>query len=103
MSFVALSTVTFPPELRNEIHAIGFEMLLIAKTQPGFISIAFHESSEENSNKNNHTMMYWEWESKESHEACMQSPAWAQIMEKSDTLFQSKGVELSIKTYEKIA
>ncbi len=98
MSFVAISKVKYPPSLKQPIHAIALEMMPIAKAQLGFISIKFHQSHE-----SNETMMYWEWQKKSHHEACLQSKAWNKIMEKSGTLFHSEGVELSIETYERIA
>lgn len=97
MSFVAVSKVKYPDFLKERIQAVGLEMLPVAKLQPGFISIAFHQSSDKNE-----TMMYWEWQSKSDHEACMQSKDWAAIMDNSGALFQSEGVEFSIETYERI-
>lgn len=98
MNYVAISKVKFPPSLKERIQSVGLEMIPIAKKQPGFISVSFHLSTEENE-----TMMYWEWVSKSDHEGCMQSADWASIMGKSSSLFQSRGVEFSIQTYERVA
>lgn len=98
MSFVAISKVKYPTLLRDEVHAVGLKMLPVAKVQPGFISVAFHQSSDKNE-----TMMYWEWESKSDHEACMRSGDWSAVMENSGSLFQSEGVEFLIETYERLA
>lgn len=98
MSFVAISKVKYPPSLKDQIHEFGLEMLPMAKLQPGFISIRFHQSHE-----SNETMMYWEWGSQSDHEACMQSKDWGVLMDKSGSLFQSGGVEFTIQTYERLA
>lgn len=98
MSFVAISKVKYPASLKEEIHNVGFKMVPIAKQQPGFISIGFHQSHD-----SNETMMYWEWESKSDHEACMKSDAWASIMEQSKNAFQTEGTEFSIETFERLA
>jgi heme-degrading monooxygenase HmoA len=98
MSFVAISKVRYPPCLKDKIHEFCLEMLPMAKLQPGFISIRFHQSQERNE-----TMMYWEWGSQSDHEACMQSKDWCVLMDKSGSLLQSSGVEFTIKTYERLA
>ena len=98
MSFVAITKVKFPNELKSKIHSVGLAMLPIAKPQPGFISIGFHQS-----NDRNETMMYWEWESEANYKACMQSPDWALLMERHSVLFASDGVEFLIDTYERLA
>lgn len=98
MSFVAISKVSFPAELKDKIQETGLQMIPIAKTQAGFISIAFHESLEQNE-----TMMYWEWETKADHENCMNSDDWSELMDKNGLIFQSEGVEFSINTYKKIS
>lgn len=98
MSFVAISKVKYPDSLKEEIHNVGLKMVPIAKQQPGFISIGFHQSYE-----SNETMMYWEWESKSDHEACMTSDAWAIIMEQSKIAFEAEGTEFSIETFERLA
>ncbi|TQV84859.1 putative quinol monooxygenase [Aliikangiella coralliicola] len=98
MSFVAISKVKFPPALKEAIHAFGLEMVAEAKSQAGLISISFHQSHDENE-----TMMYWEWESQEDHERCMQSEDWNVLMKKSGTLFQSSDVVFSIQTYNRLA
>ena len=98
MSFVAISKVKYPQSLRDEIHSFGMSMIPLAKLQPGFISISFHQSTEDNE-----TMMYWEWDTQADHEACMKSPDWNSLMAKSGELFHSEGVEFSISTYERLA
>jgi len=98
MSYVAISKVKFPISLKEKITNVGLEMIPIAKKQPGFISVHFHISTEENE-----TMMYWEWGSKSDHEGCMESEDWASMMGKSNSLFQSVGIEFSIQTYERLA
>ena len=97
MSFVAISKVAYPSQLQEKIQAVGIEMLPVARRQPGFISVAFHQSSEKNE-----TMMYWEWESQSDHEACMQSEEWGAIMEKHSAVIASDGVKFSIETYERL-
>ena len=97
MSFVAVSKVNYPQAMREQIQAVGMQMLPVARSQPGFISIAFHQATD-----SNETMMYWEWESKEAHESCMQSPDWLEIMKNSAELFQTEGVGFSIETYERL-
>ena len=98
MSFVAFSKIKYPSALKEKILKFGLEMLPLAKLQPGFISISFHQSTEINE-----TMMYWEWESQSDHEACMQSKDWNDLMENSGTLFQTENVEFTIQTYERLA
>ncbi|MFK8049760.1 MAG: antibiotic biosynthesis monooxygenase [Halioglobus sp.] len=98
MSFVAISTVGFPSALREEMHAVGLSMIPIAKTQPGFLSVAFHQSVDANE-----TMMYWEWETGADHENCMRSDDWASLMSTHAELFQSEGVTFKILTYDRLA
>lgn len=98
MSFVAITKVKFPRELKSKIHAVGLAMLPIAKSQPGFVSIGFHESKSENE-----TMMYWEWESEANYKACTQSSKWALLMERHSVLFATDGVEFFMDTYERLA
>lgn len=96
MNFVAISKVNFPPGLKDKIQKVGLEMMPIANTQPGFVSVAFHESYDQNE-----TMMYWEWESKGDHENCMKSDDWLELMSKNKSLFETEGVTFSINTYKK--
>ncbi len=98
MSFVAISKVRYPKLLKEEIHSFGMSMIPVAKSQPGFIFISFHQSKEDDE-----TMMYWEWASQADHEACMKSSDWTILMENSGGLFQSEGVEFSLTTYERLA
>ena len=98
MSFVAISKVKFPEALKEQVQAVGLKMIPVAKRQPGFISIAFHQATDAHE-----TMMYWEWQKEANHMACMQSEDWAGIMADSGDLFQTEGVEFSIQTYEKIS
>ncbi len=97
MSFVAISRVTYPTALKEQIQAVGLKMLPVAKAQPGLIHIAFHQSCDKNE-----TMMYWEWQSKSDHEACMQSKDWTDITNSSEALFKSEGVTFSLQTYERL-
>jgi hypothetical protein len=53
MSFVAVSKVKYPQALKKEVQGVGLAMVLIAEQQPGFISIAFHQST-----TSSETMMY---------------------------------------------
>jgi len=98
MNYVAISKVSFPASEKEDIKAVGLAMVEIAKTQPGFVSIAFHESDE-----GNETMMYWEWETKADHENCMKSDDWTALMQQSGSLFQNEAVTFSITTYQRIA
>jgi hypothetical protein len=54
MSFVAISKVRYPSCLKDQIHEFCLEMLPMAKLQPGFISIRFHQSSEMGSGSISH-------------------------------------------------
>lgn len=98
MSFVAVSKVTFPAHLQDDIQAFGKRMLPLAKAHPGFVSISFHQS-----NESPETMMYWEWESRADHEACMSSNDWMELMQSAGDLFQNEGVEFSVQTYDRLA
>jgi hypothetical protein len=53
MSFVAISNVFYPPCLKGKVCQPGLAMLLVAKQQPGFISISFHHAGQKSE-----TMMY---------------------------------------------
>lgn len=97
MSYVAISKVSYPANLKQKIQAVGLEMLPIAQAQPGYISVAFHVSLERHE-----TMMYWEWQSRSDHEACMGSDAWSAIMQKHGSLFAQDGVEFVLETYERL-
>ena len=98
MSFVAISKVKYPKSLKEEIHSFGISMIPLAKSQPGFVSISFHQSTDEDE-----TMMYWEWNTQADHEACMNSVDWNKLMEKSGGLFQTEGVDFSLATYVRLA
>jgi len=97
MSFVAVSTVQFPVELKDDIHRLGLAMLPIARQQPGFIQVAFHQGLDASE-----TMMYWEWQSRADHEACLKSPDWAALMADSGGLFARDGVTFSLRTFERL-
>ena len=97
MTFVAISKVSYPDHLKSEIEAVGRAMIPIAKTQPGFINVAFHQSLQKNQ-----TMMIWEWQRKEDHEACLNSPQMNELMKDSGALFSETGIEVKIETYEKV-
>ena len=98
MSFVAISKVKYPAALQEQIHEVGLKMLPIARQQPGFIAVRFHQSCDADE-----TMMYWEWESRADHEACMASENWAAIMAQSESVFSAAGIEFSIETYQRLA
>ncbi len=97
MSFVVISKVKFPEHLKQEIHAVASDMMMVAKQQPGLIHVAFHQASDESM-----TMMYWEWRSQTDHDACMQSSACSDILAASAALFQSPAVAVSIETFERL-
>ncbi len=94
MSFVAISRVNFPAHLREQVLKVGMEMLPVARKQPGYIHVAFHQSSDRPQ-----TMMYWEWGSEADHEACMQSADWGEIMQRHGAVFAADGVEFSVETF----
>ncbi len=98
MSFVAISKVKYPDSIKEKIHEAGLKMLPVAKQQPGFIAIKFHQSCD-----SNETMMYWEWESKADHEACMASSGWVAIMAQFSSVFETEGTAFSIETYQRLA
>lgn len=97
MTFVAISKVKYPDHLKIRIQQVGLDMLPVARAQPGFVSVSFHQSADKNE-----TMMYWEWESQSDHEACMNSNEWAGIMAKHGALFSEEGVEFSIELFERL-
>lgn len=94
---MAISRVKYPAELKEAIHAVGLNMIPIAKRQAGFISISFHQACDKNE-----TEMHWQWKSEQDHKACMQSKDWQAIMDISASLFQSEEVEFSVDTFEKL-
>jgi len=98
MTFVAISKVSFPDSLREQVQSAGRAMIPIARQQPGFIGVAFHQSLDASQ-----TMMYWEWESQSDHHACMQSEEWTTIMQDFGAVFSQENVEFSIETFEKLA
>ena len=97
MSFVALSKVSYPAHLKDDIQSVGLQMIPVAREQPGFVSIAFHQSAQQNE-----TMMYWEWESVAHHEACMQSADWSTFMQQFADLFSQEGVGFTLETYDRL-
>jgi quinol monooxygenase YgiN len=97
MSFVAISKVTYPANMKQEIQAVGLEMLPLARKQAGFISVAFHQSDEKDE-----TMMVWEWETKSHHESCMQSKDWGALMERHGATFSQEAVQFILETYERL-
>lgn len=98
MSFVAITKVRYPHDIQDQIHAFGLKILPIARQQPGFIAIRFHESLDASE-----TLMYWEWESVPDHEAFMVTPAWESLMAHAKPLFETEGVEFSSERYERLA
>ena len=97
MSFVAISKVKYPDSVKEEVHELGLKMLPVAKRQPGLLTVGFFQACDINE-----TMMYWEWESKADHEACMASEEWVEVMGQSKELFDIKGVEFSLETFERL-
>ena len=109
MSFVATSKVQFPIELATKVHALGLSMIPVAKTQPGLIHVAFHASEywhktggRAESACRDEAVMYWEWEDEASHQACMQSQAWQQLMSSSSVLFERDDVAFEIQSYYRL-
>lgn len=97
MSYVAVSKVTFPDQLKERILAVGLAMIPIAQQHKGFKAISFHEARFKNE-----TMLYWECESMEDHESCMRSAPWLALMKANAELFSEEGVAFSVDIYKKI-
>lgn len=98
MSFVAISKVQYPDDFKNEIEEVGKAMMPIAQMLPGFIDVAFHQTI----NKNE-TMMIWQWQTQQHHEACLNCSEMAELMQQYGPLFAEKGVTVSVEIYQRLA
>lgn len=95
MSFIVVTRIQYSPPVEEEVLALANDSLPIARQQPGLKSVRFHKS-----HNSDETMMYWEWETKEAHEACMASPEWNELSLRWDKLFNSGNAEFLLDTYE---
>jgi quinol monooxygenase YgiN len=98
MSFVAISKVKYPESKKHAIEEAGKAMMLIAKMQPGFIDVSFHQAL----NKSE-TMMIWQWQTQQHHEACLICSEMADLMQQYGPLFAEEDVSVSVEIYQRLA
>ena len=98
MSFIAITKVTYPEALEDQIRRAGFDIVAFAKKQTGLITIDFHRST-----SLNETLMVWEWRDQLDHQRCMESEVWSLLLKKVGMVFNNEGVEFSIATYERLS
>jgi heme-degrading monooxygenase HmoA len=95
MSFVVVTRVRFKPAAEQEVLSLAKASMPIAARQPGLESMQFHRS-----HAGNETMMYWLWDERASHEACMASQDWGILSDRWDRLLGSGNAEFFLDTYE---
>ena len=93
--FIVITRTFFDADTKEKVFEISKNSMPIFKRQPGLILIRMHVENEQQ-----HTLTYFEWESKEAHEACMQSPDFADWGVAWETLVNSGKIRWELNTYE---
>ena len=93
--FIVITRTFFDEDTKDKVFEISKNSMLIFKKQPGLIKIRMHVENEQQ-----HTLTYFEWESREAHEACMQSPDFADWGVAWNELVNSGKIRWELNTYE---
>ena len=93
--FIVITRTFFDADVKDKVFEISKNSMSIFKKQPGLISIRMHVENEQLQ-----TLTYFEWESKEAHEACMQSPDFADWGVAWEGLVASGKIKWELNTYE---
>lgn len=93
--FIVITRTFFDEDTKDKVFEISKNSMLIFKKQPGLIKIRMHVEHEQQQ-----TLTYFEWESKEAHEACMQSPDFADWGVAWNELVNSGKIRWELNTYE---
>ena len=97
MNFVAITQVSYPPEMREGVQACGLALVKLAKSSAGYIYAAFHHSISKDE-----TMIYWEWSTEKHHKTFFDSPEFQSVMTEFSSVFEGEGFNFSIDTYHRI-
>ena len=93
--FIVITRTFFDEDTKDKVFEISKNSMLIFKKQPGLIKIRMHVENEQQQ-----TLTYFEWESREAHEACMQSPDFADWGVAWNELVNSGKIRWELNTYE---
>ena len=93
--FIVITRTFFDEDTKDKVFEISKNSLPIFKKQPGLIKIRMHVEHEQQQ-----TLTYFEWESREAHEACMQSPDFADWGMAWDELVKTGKIRWELNTYE---
>ncbi|CAM2063760.1 Antibiotic biosynthesis monooxygenase [Sulfidibacter corallicola] len=95
--FIAITKTYFDPEIKDRISKMTEESATLVRSLKGFVSRRTHLATD-----GSHFMTYWEWQTKEDHEACMTHPGWAEFNREWGELTESGKLRFELKTYETI-
>ena len=93
--FIVITRTFFDEDTKDKVFEISKNSMPIFKKQPGLIKIRMHAEHEQQQ-----TLTYFEWESREAHEACMQSPDFADWGAAWNELVNSGKIRWELNTYE---
>ena len=94
-SFIVVTKTLFDSSVENDVTELSKKVFPIFQKQAGLIALRMHLDHE-----HKHTMTYFEWESKEAHEACMASPDFGEWNKAWEGLIASGKVKWELHTYD---
>ena len=95
--FTVLVTLKVPENRQGDILRLAEGNLPIFARQPGFLSARVYRSHD-----GIRILTLLQWASQEDHEACMQSPDWAQCDPRFSALLDRGTMQMDVRTYEPV-
>ncbi len=95
--FTVLVTLKVPENHQREIIELAQRNLPIFARQPGFLSAQIYGSHD-----GTRILTLLQWDSPAAHEACMQSPDWAQCDPQFTVLLDRGTMQMDVRTYDPI-
>lgn len=93
--FMVLVTLKVPENQQRAIVELAQRNLPIFAQQPGFLSARIYRSHD-----GTRILTLLQWDSPAAHEACMQSPDWAQCDPQFTVLLDRGTMQMDVRTYE---
>lgn len=94
-AFTVLVTLKVPESQLEDVLRLARGNLPIFARQPGFISARIYCSHDRT-----RVLTWLQWETQADHEACMQSPDWAQCDPQFSVLLDRGTMQMDVRTYE---
>lgn len=94
-AFTVLVTLKVPESHQQDVLRLAEGHLPIFAQQPGFIAAQVYYSHDQT-----RVLTFLQWETQADHEACMQSPDWAQANPQFTVLLDKGTMQMDVRTYE---